>query len=94
MSLLEDFRNVLAEDEGLTAYDVKFHIEDAEAVADDYVDSGRWSEHWFAVFKRGDEYVGLSYEVPATEYQEGGDFYSEVCSVRPVEVTVTKYEKV
>lgn len=94
MSLLDEFKSYLEEDEGLGPDDVKYGIPNATQVSNKYRDSGRWSEHWTAVFKRDDEYVALDYEVPATEMQEGGDFYSEVYAVRPVEVTVTKYEKI
>lgn len=92
MSLLDDFKTLLNDkNEGATPDDVD--IDDAFLVSDEYIESRRWYESWVAVFQRGDEYVALQYQVPATEMQEGGDFYSEVYTVRPVEVTVTKYEK-
>lgn len=92
--LLDDLLAALEEDEGLAPTDVEDLDFEAELVSDEYVDSSRWSEHWTAVFRRGDEYVALGYEVPATEMQEGGDFYSEVYEVKPVQVTRWIYEKV
>lgn len=74
-------------------FDVEDYIEDADLVENEHQYSGRWTEHWIAVFRRGDEFVALSYEVPATEYQEGSESESSVYPVRPVEVTVTRYEK-
>lgn len=90
MSLLTEFNEALRENFGLSPDDV---FVNAELVSDEYVDSGRWTERWVAVFKRDDEYVALAYEVPSTEMQEDTDTYSAVYPVEPVEVTVTKYEK-
>lgn len=95
MSLLEELQAVEPGYNGVTPYIVQDESDvECELVSDEYMGSGRWSEHWTAVFKRDDEYVALDYEVPATEYQEGGDFEHEWYVVRPVEVTVTKYERV
>jgi len=94
MSLLDEFQAQLATDENLSAGDFEVLIPDARLVSDEFVDSLRWVEVWTAVFKRGNEYVGLDYQVPSSEYQEGSEGESEVYVVRPVEVTVTKYEKV
>lgn len=68
--------------------------EDAELVFNEHLDSRRWVEVWEAVFKRGDELVGLTYEIPATEMQEGGDFYHEFYPVEAYEETVVKYRQV
>lgn len=95
MSLLDELKAVEPGYNGVNAWVVQDEgPEDAEMVSNEFNNSGRWSEHWTAVFKRGDEYVALDYEVPATEMQDGGDFHHEFYEVRPVEVTVTKYEKV
>ena len=94
MSLLEDVREYLAEEEGASASEVADVLDNVSLVSDEFVDSGRWSEHWTGVIARGGEFVAVDYEVPATEYQEGGDFYSEAYEVKPVVVTVTKYERV
>lgn len=107
MSLLDEFKEMLMKEDAATPSDVADYINDVQQVSDEYVDSGRWSEHWTAVFKRSTlrmggtdlewvqhEYVALDYERPATEMQEGGDFYSEAYAVKPVQVTITKYEKV
>jgi hypothetical protein len=87
-------KTLLDEDESLTAFDVSDSLDDVEQVEDEFQGSGRWTEHWIAVFKRGDEHVALSYEVPATEYQEGSEGESEVYAVRPVPVQTFIYEKI
>lgn len=89
MSLLSDFQDVLKDEPTAGPHD----FED-EVVSDLHVYSGRWTETHRAVFKRGDEYVALDYEVPATEYQEGSEAESFVYAVEPYEVTVTKYREV
>lgn len=95
MSLLDELNNLLEEEGGsLNAYEVSEYISDVEKVDDEYLGSGRWTEHHRAVFKRGEEYVALDYELPATEMQEGSEGESEVYAVEPYEVTVTKYRKV
>lgn len=94
MSLLEDLQAVEPGYNGMSTWHVLDEGVDAEVVDEEYLDSGRWSEHHRAVFKRGNEYVAMEYEVPATEMQEGGDFDYEFYVVEPYEVTVTKYRKV
>lgn len=94
MSLLSELNALEGGYNGVNAYTVEDEVENVEKVSDEHTYSGRWSEHWTAVFKRGDEYVALDYEQPATEYQEGGDFHHECYVVEPYEVTVTKYRKV
>lgn len=93
MSLLTEFNEALLENAGLTPDDVSDYISGLGLVHDEYVESGRWTERWTSVFQREDEYVALDYEVPATEMQEDGDFYSMVYPVEPVQVTTTRYEK-
>ena len=97
MSLLDELKAIEPGYNGVNAYTVEeFGPEDVEMVEDKYTGSGRWSEHWTSVFKRGDEFVALDYEVAATEYQEGGDFSHEFYSVTPRTevVEVTYYDKV
>lgn len=58
-------------------------------------DSPRWGNLIQAVYQRGDEYVAVQDVEPATEMQHWGDYGDpSIFEVRPVEVTVTKYEKV
>lgn len=58
-------------------------------------DSLRWGNLIRVVYQRGDEYVAVEIVEPATEMQDWGDYGDpEIYEVRPVEVTVTKYEKV
>lgn len=92
MSLIEELKAVPPGYSGQTPYNIETHL-DVEIVSDEYKSSGRWSEHHTAVFKRGDEYVALDYQVPATEYQEGGDFDWEFYAVTPVKkvVEITEY---
>lgn len=95
MSLLDELKAIEPGYSGVNSFTVEEEgPEDIEMVFDEFQGSGRWSEHWLAVFKRGDELVGLSYERAATEYQEGGDFFHEFFLVEPYEVTETKYRKV
>lgn len=94
MSLLEDLKSIEPGYNGVNAWVVEDSGVECEVVYDEYISSRRWTEVHEAVFKRGDELVGLTYEVPATEYQDGGDFYHEFYLVEPYEVTVTKYRKV
>lgn len=65
----------------------------ADVVEYEYTEHTRWSIFTRTVFRRGDEYVAVEEETPATEYQEV-DTPPEIYAVRPAEVTVTKYEKV
>lgn len=93
MTLLEELQALLAENENLRPYEVEDELEGIETVSDEFQNSGRWVEHWTAVFKRGNELVALDYELPSTEMQEGSEGPSEVYEVEPVKVTVIKYER-
>lgn len=94
MSLLDECQALKGGYNGVSSYTVEDEIENIEKVEDEFTGDSRWSTFHRAVFKRGDEYVALDYERPATEYQEGGDFHHEFYLVEPYEVTVTKYRKV
>jgi hypothetical protein len=95
VSLIDDLKAIEPGYNGMNPYVIEDELE-LEPVEDTYLDSGRWVEYHRAVFNRGDEYVALDYEVPATEMQEGGDFDWSFYSVKPVTktVVVTTYEKV
>lgn len=94
MSLLSECQALEGGYNGLNSYHVEEEIENVEKLEDEMTGDSRWSIFHRAVFKRGDEYVALDYETPATEYQEGGDFSHEFYVVEPYEVTVTKFRKV
>lgn len=96
MSLLEEINAIKPGYNGVSEWRVLDEIEDVEMVSNEYTGSGRWTEHWTAVFKRGNEYIALDYEKPATEMQEGGDFYHEIYPVRPETkvIEVTEYKRV
>jgi len=67
----------------------------AVQVAYEYGDSRRWGQEFTAVYERDGEFVAVSDVEPATEMQDWGDYGEpDIYEVRPVEVTVTKYEKV
>jgi hypothetical protein len=58
-------------------------------------DSPRWGDVIQAVYQRGDEIVAIEDVAPATESQDWGDYGDPtIYEAKPVEVTVTKYEKV
>lgn len=66
-----------------------------EEVSHKVVDSLRWGNVFVQVYRRDDEFVAVKDVEPATENQDWGDYGSpEIYHVRPVEVTVTKYERV
>jgi len=94
MTLLDECKALESGYNGMSAWSVVDEIDDVEIIEDKVVDRRRWVVVSRAILKRGDEVVGLSYESPATEYQEGGDFNHEFYAVEPYEVTVTKYRKV
>lgn len=76
----------------------------AVLINDEIVDTSRWSVVHEAVYLRktvstnspltfSDEYVRVTYREPATEYQDWGDEGApDVVEVKPVEVTITKFE--
>jgi hypothetical protein len=95
MSLLEELQAVEPGYSGINAWSVLDEVDDVELVHEEYTGGGRWETYHRAVFQRGDELVALDYSQPATEVQEGQDqSMAEFYEVRPVQVTVTKYEKV
>lgn len=58
-------------------------------------DSPRWGSVIQVVYTDGENFVAVQDVEPATEMQDWGDYGDpEIFEVRPVEVTVTKYEKV
>lgn len=67
-----------------------------EQVSFEVIDtSPRWGNRIQAVYRRGDEYVAIEDIEPATEMQDWGDYGDpEIYHCRPVEVTITKYERV
>lgn len=95
MSLLDELKAVEPGYNGITNWTVLDEVENLEEVDNEFVGDGRWENFYVAVFKRDDEYVALHYSEPATEMQEGQDqSVAEFYEVRPVEVTVTKYERI
>lgn len=58
--LLEDF-----------AFNALDKTDEIEVVQRNYIDSGRWTEHWEMIFTYEGHYYKASYELPATEMQEG-----------------------
>jgi len=93
MSLIDDLKSVKGGYNGVNVYVVEDEVENVETVSNQFRGSGRWTERWTAVFKRDEELVGMDYEVPSTEMQEGGDFFHEVYPVESYTETVTKYRK-
>jgi len=98
MSLLDELKAVEPGYNGVTAYTVEDEVDNIDKVSDEYTGEGRWETYHTAVFYReGDAtpYVALDYAEPATEMQDGQDYGDPtIYEVRPVEVTVTKYQKV
>ena len=93
MSFLEECKAVPAGYNGINAWSVLDEIDGAEIVEDEIIDQRRWVTVNRAVLRKGDELVGLDYESPSTEMQDGGDFDWEFYNVEPYEVTVTKYKR-
>lgn len=91
MTLLEELQALLAENSTLRPYEVEDELEGVDTVSDEFQNSGRWVEHWTAVFQRGNELVALDYDQPATEMQEGSEGESEVYEVEAVKVITTRY---
>lgn len=95
MSLLDDVKKVIDNEVSSLRGDcIEDYVDDVTLVEDICHGSGRWTEHWTAIVQRGNEFVGIDYELPSTEYQEGSEGDSEAYPVEPYEVTVTKYRKV
>lgn len=100
MSLLEDVNAAL--DKGFSPDEVVEALPDVVLTEDEYVESGRWSEHWRAVYHRKtivsrepieflDEYVAVEYSVPATEMQEVDSSYDDIYVVTRREVKKFEY---
>ena len=76
----------VARTDGVTTRRISYEVID---------DSPRWGDVVQAVYQRGDELVAVEDIRPATEMQEWGDYGDpEIYEVKPVEVTITKYERV
>jgi hypothetical protein len=76
-----------------SAWAVLDEIEDAELVKDEVVGTTRWAYQNEAILKRGDEYVAMEYDSPATEYQDDDYDYS-FYAVEPYERTITDYRPI
>lgn len=62
-------------------------------IEDEIWDTTRWSIINRAIVKYEDQFFAITYESPATEYQEGGDFDDyQLNEVEPVEVTKIEYK--
>jgi hypothetical protein len=62
----------------------------------EFIDSGRWSEHWKAVFEHEGKFYEVKYELPSTEYQEGlmpFEQYGEEIPAKEVELREVTVEK-
>lgn len=94
MSLLGEIQSYIKnESDTASNWEIVDLISDVDEVSNEHQGSGRWTEQWVSVFKRGDEYVALEYERPSTEMQEGSEGPSEAYAVEPVVISVTKYVK-
>lgn len=74
--------------------DILSAVPNADFIEDEIVDHTRWYVVHEAVYARGDEYVMIRYEEPATEegdYSEGME--PEVFRVEPVETTTVVWSK-
>ena len=106
MSLKEDIKNWFG---GTTRWPGDLSGDDEDQVdcvlvSDEIVDTSRWSVGHEAVYHRktiasrepltfSDEYVRVTYQEPATEYQDWGDEGPpDVEEVVPVEVTTIRFE--
>ena len=102
MTFLDDVRHVV-EDEGNKPswhyQEALTDLSDEDVTVVEDSDTGaysRWSNVNRAVLRRGDEYVAVVYNEPATENQDWSDWSSdevEVYAVTPVEVTTVEYRK-
>ena len=86
----EELDEVLVDGEWVTV-----EGQETEKISYEIVDSAaRWGNSIEVIYKRGEEYAAVSDIEPATEMQSWGDYGKpEIYSVKPVEVTVTKYVK-
>lgn len=71
-------------------------IEGHNIIEDKPIAHTRWAVRHRAIFQYEDKFYVLSYEVPATEYQEWDPFNGEKevdCQeVKPIQKTITVYE--
>ena len=70
--------------------------DDVETMEDrEMLDNGRWSILMRSVYKCADgSHFAITWDEPATEYQESGEWNPGAYLVEAQEVTVTKYVKV
>lgn len=73
-----------------------------EVMQREFVDSGRWTEHWTQVLKYQDKFWRVNFELPSTEMQEGIEPYEfvvdangwvEAKEVFPFEETIIVYKE-
>lgn len=67
---------------------------DVKRVHRTVVSEHRWHKRVFEVYGRGDEIVGVEYDEPATEIQEGQDLNGRAFPCEAREVVVTTYVEV
>jgi len=58
------------------------------------LDESRWSLLKETVIKIGDRYIGISWDDPATECQDGQETNINFYEVKPVEKTIIEYKEV
>jgi len=90
MSLLDDVNEVLKENDYIF---IPEEVDNSNVVHGEIVDQRRWYDVNFSVVQRGDEYVGIDYQSPSTELQEG-EHNGQAYYVEPYEKIVTAYRKV
>lgn len=105
MSLLEDIKkHYESESYPPDGPDLDYELVDGEWVKTDTEtkqvsyevidDTPRWGDRIQAVYQRGDELIAVEDVAPATEMQDWGDYGEpDIFAVKPVTVTVTRYEK-
>lgn len=89
MSLLDEVNEGLRNDEGFWQWRTGFEI-----LEDQIIDERRWHVRRRQVVSKGDELVAVEFNEGATEYQDDTPMGGEAYEVKPVEVTVTKYERI
>lgn len=65
-----------------------------DTVYTEYITSGRWVDHWSAVFEFDGKHYQVDYQTPATEMQECDRWYDDVVTateVHQVPVTVMSW---
>lgn len=71
-----------------------------KVISNTFVDSRRWVNEYRMVFKYEDKFYSFTYDVPATEGQDGCGYFEyyrddeliDVTEVHPVEKTIIVYE--